>query len=418
MTLYMVIAGIILCIAFSGFFSALEMAFSSCNTVRLENEEKDGNKRAKRALFITEHFDDALSAILIGNNLVNIAASSLSSVLVIMLTGGSELTWVATLVVTILVIIFGETIPKITAKQNANNFAMFAAAPLRFFMVVFYPVVWTVVKIIKLITSKMKDDQEEESEEESVEELQSIIETAEDEGVLDKDRTELIHAAIDFSDISAYEVMTARIDVDAIDVEDSVEEIIEFVLNTSYSRIPVYEGSIDHVIGIVHLNHLLKALTEDRECDIRSILMEPCFVYKTTKLPVVLEELRKAKQHLAIVSDEYGGTLGVISMEDVLEQIVGEIWDDTDDIEDEVIVHSDNELELDGDMAVSDFLDIADIDEDEFECDSDTVGGWVTEVLGTFPKEGDKVDYENLTITVLKMDERRVEKILVHFNEN
>ena len=415
MTIYIIAASILVCILLSGFFSASEMSYSSCNTVRLENEEKDGNRKAKRALFIANHYDDALSAILIGNNLVNIAASSLCSVFIILLTGEDKLTWAGTIVVTILIIIFGETIPKIAAKKKANGFALFASAPLRFLMILFKPVIWIVVNVINLITFKMNPE-EEKDEDEGTTELQSIIETAEDEGVLDKERTELIHAAIDFSEISAFEVMTARIDVDAIDIDDDWEDILEVVRNTSHTRIPVYENGIDHIIGVVHMNHLLKAMASEGETDLRSLLMKPCFLYKTTKLPVVLEELRKAKQHLAIVTDEYGGTLGVISMEDVLEQIVGEIWDDTDDVEEGVVRHSENEVEVDGDMVISDFLDLTDIDEDDFECESDTLGGFITETLGTFPKEGDTVDYENLTLTVLKMDERRVEKVLIRFN--
>lgn len=415
MTIWFVGTGILLCVLLSAFFSASEMSYSSCNTVRLENEEKDGNKKAKRALFIADHFDDALSAILIGNNLVNIAASSLCSVFVILATGEDKLTWVATIIITIAIIIFGETIPKITAKQRANGFAMFASAPLRFLMIIFKPIIWIVVKLINLITMKMNPE-EDKDEDEGTTELQSIIETAEDEGVLDKERTELIHAAIDFSEISAFEVMTARIDVDAIDIDDDKEDILEVVRNTSHTRIPVYENGIDHIIGIVHMNHFLKAMANEEEMDLRSILMKPCFVYKTTKLPAVLEELRKAKQHLAIVTDEYGGTLGVISMEDVLEQIVGDIWDDTDDIEVDVVRHSENEIEVDGDMVISDFLDLTDIDEDELECESDTLGGFITETLGTFPEEGDHVDFKNLTLTVLKMDERRVEKVLIRFN--
>ena len=415
MTIYIIAASILVCILLSGFFSASEMSYSSCNTVRLENEEKDGNRKAKRALFIANHYDDALSAILIGNNLVNIAASSLCSVFIILLTGEDKLTWAGTIVVTILIIIFGETIPKIAAKKKANGFALFASLPLRFLMILFKPLIWVVVNVINLITFKMNPE-EERDEDEGTNELQSIIETAEDEGVLDKERTELIHAAIDFSEISAFEVMTARIDVDAIDIDDDWEDILEVVRNTSHTRIPVYENSIDHIIGVVHMNHLLKAMASEGETDLRSLLMTPCFLYKTTKLPVVLEELRKAKQHLAIVTDEYGGTLGVISMEDVLEQIVGEIWDDTDDVEEGVVRHSENEVEVDGDMVISDFLDLTDIDEDEFECESDTLGGFITETLGTFPKEGDTVDYENLTLTVLKMDERRVEKVLIRFN--
>lgn len=203
MTIWFVGTGILLCVLLSAFFSASEMSYSSCNTVRLENEEKDGNKKAKRALFIADHFDDALSAILIGNNLVNIAASSLCSVFVILATGEDKLTWVATIIITIAIIIFGETIPKITAKQRANSFAMFASAPLRFLMIIFKPVIWIVVKLINLITMKMNPG-EDKDEDEGTTELQSIIETAEDEGVLDKERTELIHAAIDFSEVSAF----------------------------------------------------------------------------------------------------------------------------------------------------------------------------------------------------------------------
>lgn len=406
---------ILLCVLFSAFFSASEMSYSSCNTIRLENEEKDGNKKARRALYITEHYDDALSAILIGNNLVNIAASSLGSVFIILATDSDDMAWVATVVITLLIIIFGETIPKITAKQKANSFVLFASAPLRFLMVIFKPIIVIVVWLIRLITCKMKGEVADDADE-SVEELQSIIETAEDEGVLDKDRTELIHAAIDFSDVSAFEVMTARIDVDAIDIDDDLNDILKVVQETAYTRIPVYEESIDHVIGILHLNHLLKALADNPETDLRELILKPCFVYKTTKLPAVLEQLRSAKQHLAIVTDEYGGTLGVISMEDVLEQIVGEIWDDTDDIEEDVVRHSDNEVEVDGDMVISDFLDLTDLNEESFECESDTLGGFITETLGTFPEEGNVVEYENLTLTVLKMDERRVEKVLVRFN--
>lgn len=418
MELSLIIVGIVLCVIFSAFFSATEMSFSSCNEMRLENDAKDGKKSARKAIYITEHFDDALSTILIGNNLVNIAASSLSSVLVIIILRGLDYenpesyTWISTVLITVLVIIFGETIPKITAKNGANAFALFSAPILRFLMIIFFPLTKIVVGLINLITKGIKTENEI-NEEESVEELQSIIETAEDEGVLDKEKTDLIHAAIDFEDISAFEVMTARVDVEAIDIEDSLEEILEFVENTHYTRIPVYEGSIDHVIGIVHLNRLLKTVSDNDDLDLRSIMMEPCFVYKTTKLPKVLSELREKKQHLAIVTDEYAGTLGVISMEDVLEQLVGEIWDENDVIEKEIIKRDSNEFEVDGDMIISDFLDLVHIDEDEFECDSDTVGGFVIETLGSFPVVGDKVFYENIRFKVLRMDERRVDKVLI-----
>lgn len=411
MTITLVIAGILLCILLSNFFSASEMAYSSCNELRLENAAEEGSRGAKTALVIIHHFDDALSAILIGNNLVNIAASSLASVLVILLTGSDKMTWVATLVLTILIIIFGETIPKITAKQNANRVSERHAWPVRVLMILLKPLILLVVGLVHLLTFWMKP--EEADEDEAVEELQSLIETAEDEEVLDEDRSELVQAAIDFSEISAFEAMTARVDVEAIDIDDDWDEILAQVEQSSFSRLPVYEDSIDHVIGVLYLNHFLKAVA-DGQREIRSLLMEPCYVYKTMKLPDVMAQFRRAKQHLAIVCDEYGGTLGVLTMEDVIEQIVGDIWDETDTVEDEIVRRSDDELELDGDMPITEFLELMHLPEDEFEADSDTLGGWTIESFGgRFPEPGESFRYRDIEVTVLSMDGRRVERVLV-----
>ena len=412
MSVYLVLLGILLCLGLSAFCSAAEMSYSSCNVVRLENLRDDGSKRAGLAVKITERFDDALSTVLIGNNLANIAASSLGSVLVILLLGSDAYAWAATVILTVLVIIFGETIPKITAKKAANTVALRDAYAVRCMMILLKPVVWPVVALTHLITGGEPAEEESDGEE-AVEELQSIIETAEDEEVLDEDRSELVQAAIDFSEISAMEVMTARVDVCAIDIEDDWNEIVTAVEEAPFSRLPVYEGSIDNIIGVLYLNHFLKALTEKgKRTDIRKLLMQPCYVYKTMKLPAVLSMLRKAKQHLAVVTDEYGGTLGVISMEDVLEQIVGDIWDDTDVIEQEVVARAEGEYELDGGMNIYDFLELVGIPEEDFEAESDTVGGWTVERFGDFPKKGDSFRYENVTLTVLEMDGRRVEKVL------
>ena len=412
-TILLIAAGILACLCLSAFCSSAEMAYSSCNVVRLENLRDDGSARAAAAVKITEKFDDALSAILIGNNLANIAASSLGSVFVILLLGSDRYAWAATVILTVLVIIFGETIPKITAKKAANTLSLRFAYAVRAMMIVLKPLILLVVGLVHLLTGREKEGEETDGEE-AVEELQSIIETAEDEEVLDEDRSELLQAAIDFSEISAMEVMTARVDVCAIDIEDDWNEIVSAVEAAPFSRLPVYEGSVDNVIGVLYLNHFLKALTEEgRGTDIRKLLMPPRYVYKTMKLPAVLSLLRKAKQHLAIVTDEYGGTLGVISMEDVLEQIVGDIWDDTDVIEQEVVERAEGEYELDGDMNIYDFLDLAGIPEEDFEAESSTLGGWTLERFGAFPKKGDSFRYENLTVTVLKMDGRRVEKLLV-----
>ncbi len=429
--LYLVIAGIIVCLCLSAFFSASEMAYSSCNSMRLESIKDDkgkGWKKAATAMKIVENFDQALSAILIGNNLVNIAASSMSSVLVIIVMTAAGLNpdnygWLSTLVITILVIIFGETMPKISAKRNATKIAMRNAPFVNFLMIVFKPIIWIVVKTIALITKPLKGE-EDANQEESVEELQSIIETAEDEGIIDEDDSNLMQAAIDFADKSAMDVMTARVDVCAIDIEDSWKDIKATIDSSIYSRIPVYEGTIDNVIGILHLNKLFKTLAnieeqgkaideEEAPIDIRTLLMPPCYVYKTMKLPKVLNQLKGAKQHLAIVTDEYSGTLGVVSMEDVLEQIVGEIYDETDVVEPELVKHNDTEFEVDGGMPVSDLLELAGINEDDFDADSNTVGGWTIESIGSFPNEGDSFTYRNMTIKVLKMDGMRVEKVMV-----
>ena len=413
MTTAFVILGILACLCLSAFCSSAEMSYSSCNVVRLENLRDDGSARAAVAVKITEKFDDALSAILIGNNLANIAASSLSSVLVILLMGSDKYAWAATVILALLVIVFGETIPKITAKKAANTLALRYAYAVRGMTVVLKPLIWLVVGLTHLLTGG-KAPEEEIDGEEAVEELQSIIETAEDEEVLDEDQSELLQAAIDFSEISAMEVMTARVDVYAIDIEDDWDEIVAAVESSPFSRLPVYEGSVDNVIGVLYLNHFLKALTEKGErTEIRKLLMQPCYVYKTMKLPAVLNLLRKAKQHLAVVTDEYGGTLGVVSMEDVLEQIVGDIWDDTDVIEQEVVERAEGEYELDGDMNIYDFLELVGISEESFEAESATLGGWTVEQFGGFPQVGDSFRYENFTVTVLAMDARRVEKLLV-----
>lgn len=419
MTIGLLICGIILCIMFSALFSASEMALSSANKVRIENDAEAGNKRAASTLKLIENFDDSLGAILIGNNLVNIAASSISSVLVILLTGSDDLTWVATIVITVLVIFFGETIPKITAKQNATRFSLKITPFVKFLSIVLMPLVKAVVWLVNLLTPKKELEEDEDDEDESIEELATIIETAEDEGVLDEDQKELLIAAIDFADISAYEVMTARVDIDAIDIEDSMEEIMELVNSTPFTRLPVYEDSIDNIIGVLHLNDLLKELAKNDKADIRSILMEPVFVYRTTKLPSVLQALREANQHMAIVTDEYSGIDGIITMEDVLEEVVGEIWDENDLVEEEIVARNEREYEIDGDLNIYDFLEIVKMDEDDYESDydSETVGGWVMEMLERFPVVGDEVRYENFTLKVLEAEERRVDKLLLTIDE-
>ncbi len=365
-SLIIIATGIILCIVLSGVFSASEMAISSCNRVRMENEAEDGNKAAARVVRLNSDYDNTLSTILLSNNLVNIAASSLSTVYIILLTGSDDLNWLITAIVTILVIIFGETIPKIISKKHANSLSKGISGFISALFYILWPVNFIVVKITNLLTRELGRNADDD-EPEKTEELQAIIETAEDEGVIDAERSEIVAAAIDFSDVSASDVMTP----------------------------------------------FLKAMAAGESPNIEEIMNEPCFVYKTAKLPHVLDVLKDARQHLAIVTDEYSGTLGIVTMEDVLEEIVGDIWDDNDEIEEEVVESDKGELIIDGDMPIGDFLERLGIDEDGWEYESATAGGWAIEYMGDFPKTGDAFDYEDFHIEVTEAGERRVERLTV-----
>ena len=409
--LYIYIAGIIACVACSAFFSASEMSYSACSKVRLEHARDNGSKKAGIAVSITEGFDDALSAILVGNNLVNIAASSLGS-LAVMLVLSEKYAWLSTLIITVLVIFFGETIPKITAKKNPTKYALSFAYPIRFLMIILKPVTMIVVGLVNLIT-RMLPDPAEGNGDEALEELHTMIDMAEDEDILDEDASELVSAAIDFAEIAASEVMTARVDIVGIDIDDPWEEILRTIDASPYSRIPVYEDSVDHVIGILSLNRFLKAMIDSEKVEIRKLLLPTCYVYKTMKLPAVLSSLRNAQQHLAVVTDEYGGTLGVVSMEDVLEQLVGDIWDETDTIEKDVVRTADGVYELDGDMPVYEFLELMNWKEEDFDYDSETVGGWCIEYSNGFPNVNSSFVYRDVRVQILEVSKRRVRKIRV-----
>ncbi len=419
MTVAVLSAAFVICVCLSYFFSGSEMAYSACNRVRIENLRDGGDKKAARAWTIIESFDDALGAILTGNNLVNIASSSIGSVLIMEIMKSDRYAWISTVIVTVIVIIFGETIPKIRAKKRANTLALAYSLPVKALMTAFRPFVFIVVKAVEAFTNELRgedtEQDEDEAAEEAIDELSSIIETAEDEDVLDEDQSELVQAAIDFLDVAAYEAMTSRVDVEAIDIDDSREDILKVIMEDSaYSRIPVYEESIDNIIGILYLNRFLKAYTESEDVDIRSLLMEPCYVYKTTRLTSVLDQLRAAGQHMAVVCDEYGGTLGIITMEDILEEIVGDIWDEYDEIEeDEVKEISDTVFELDGDISIDDLCETTGVSEDELESESDTAGGWALEHFESYPSGGEVFEDAGLKVTILSIDERRVEKLLV-----
>ena len=403
------IAAIIILLGLAMYFAIAETSFATVSRIRLKARLDKGDHRAKKALLVLDNFDKAITTILIGTNIVHITVAAIVTVLVTRKWGISAVT-AGTLVTTAVVFFVGEMLPKSVAKKYSERFCLQTAASLRFFMVLFTPISAALTAIGHAASRLTKGDPEVSVTED---ELYDIIEDMTDEGTLEPERGELMSSALQFADLTVETVLTARVDVAAINSEWEQEKVLSFIKEQRHSRLPVYEGSIDNVIGILYLNHFLKAMADDGRVDIRKLLMPPCYVYKTMKLPAVLNTLRKAKQHLAIVSDEYGGTLGVVSMEDVLEQIVGDIWDESDVVEHEVVQREKSEYELDGAMILSDFLELVGLNEDDVDAESNTVGGWTLEMFGSFPQEGDSFTYRNLTVTVLSMDGRRVERVLV-----
>ncbi|MBR3298020.1 MAG: HlyC/CorC family transporter [Clostridia bacterium] len=421
MTWPVYVLALIVLVAFSAFFSGSEIAYSTVNPLRLKRIFNDTkNQKARRALYITDNYDRALSSILIGNNLVNLASSTIATQLFIMLladrgiVGENTAAAISTAAITVFVLIFGETVPKLSAKGDPERFSMKVSRPLRGIMIIFSPIVWLVMKLIGSISKRWKTEEDDDAVTED--DLSEIIDTVEDEGVIDEDTSELLQSALDFPDICVYEIITPRVDMVAIDIEDSREEIMEVIETSVYSRIPVYEDSIDNIIGVLHLNQFLKAMAAGEEFDIRSKLLPVVFLHKTTILPQALRELREKKLHLAIVTDEYGGTMGLITMEDILEQLVGDIWDETDEIEDEIVELAPELYEVDGNMRIYDFLEEFEIDDRDFDDDNATVGGFAIEQLGGYPARGESFDFEHLTITVKQLQNLRVTRVLVKVN--
>ena len=404
-------------ICLSAYFSASEIAFNSANKMRLRKASECGSCTAKIAYCICDKFTTSLSAILIGNNLANIAISTCSTLIVMNLFHDNVAlaSTLATILITVIILVFGEIVPKVLAKQNADTVVRIIAIPTRILTVILSPFVFIVMALLfvlrKLWGSDHKDDEPTVTEEELV----SIIDTVEEEGVINEGQGELLQSTLEFSDTTIEKIMTPRIDVTAIDVDSEDEKLAELLSDTTqYSRLPVYEESIDNIVGILSLTRYYKATLDNEKPDIRSMLLKPCKLHKTMKLPAALTKLREAKMHLAIVIDEYGGTLGVVTMEDILEELVGDIWDDTDVIINECVSTGENTYEVIGDMNIDDFFDEIEFAKPEaFTCEYSTVGGWAIEMLEADPHVGDSFKYENLFVIVANMDEERVTKLTV-----
>jgi len=400
---------LIVLIACSAFCSATETAFSTVNTMRLKNLIEEGNPKAARTLRIAEDFDRFLTTVLVGNNIVNIGASSLATVMATMIFGPSYGPVMSTVIMTILVLIFGEILPKSYAKENSEKLALRFTGIMYFLMKILTPVVNVFLFIKRLTMSGSKESQPYVTENE----LKYIIETIEEEGVLEEQESELVQSALDFDEITAQEIITPRVDLTAVSIHDTIEEITEVVMEGRYSRIPVYDKTIDNIIGILYVREFLMKLASGKKIDIRSLLHECPFVHKTMKISSLLNELKRTKTHLAVVTDDYGGTMGIITMEDILEELVGEIWDESDEVEQSFVRKEENVFEVSGDLNIYDMLSMMDLSENLLDSDYSTVSGWALEELEHIPQEGESFVSKGLKVTVLEVEDQRILRLLV-----
>lgn len=400
---------LVLLILMSAYFSATETAFSSFNKIKLKNLAASGNKKAALVLSLAKDYDKLLSTILIGNNIVNIASASMATAIFVFHFGDIGIT-LSTIVMTILVLIFGEISPKSIAKDAPDSFAMFSAPILKCFVLILSPLnflfmIWKkfLSKIFKVTDNNVITDDE----------LLTIVDEAQAEGGIDETEGELIKNAIEFNDLDAEDIFKPRVDVIAIPITAPKDVIDKTFMKTGYSRLPVYEGTIDNIIGILHLKDFYnKIMNSDK--NIANVLKTPTFITPNMKIPKILTLLKQNKSHLAIITDEFGGTVGILTLEDILEELVGDIWDEHDEIIEDFIKIEDNKYRIMGNASLEKMFELFSINLDS---EINTVSGWVIEMLNDFPKKDDTFSFEHLDIIISKVNNRRVVEIIVNINE-
>lgn len=391
----------------SAYFSATETAFSSLNRIRLKNRAAAGNKRAKLAYALSEDYDELLSTILVGNNLVNIASTAMATVLFTRALGEGAGPTVSTIVMTVTVLIFGEVAPKSLAKEAPESFAMISAPVIRVLIVLLKPVNFLFTqlkkglkKLFRISSSRSVTDSE----------LLTIVEEAEQEGGIDQDESAMLRNVIEFDDIEAIDIMTPRVDVEAVSKDSSKEEVARLFRETGYSRLPVYEETIDSIVGVIHEKDFYTYVWND-EKDFLEILKPAEFIPPSMKISDLLKLLQQNKLHMAVIVDEFGGTEGIVTLEDVIEELVGEIWDEHDAVVQESFRKIDS-----GAYRVycsTDLDDLFDFFHISCETEASTINGWLTENLDRIPVAGDSFEYEGLVFTVTKAENNRAEEIIV-----
>ena len=396
---------LILCIALSAFFSATETAFSAASRVKLKTIEGDQKPRAQRALELLEKYDSLLTTVLVGNNVVNIAGTAIATILFTrMLQNENTGATVASVVMTVVVLFLGEVGPKTLAKQQPERFAMAASPAIRAMMTVLKPVDWLFGLWRKLLSRLIPAEPEEPQIED---ELMTMIDEAQTEGDIEAEEGELIRSAIEFNDQDAGDIMTPRVDVIAVEDTATVEEVAEIFRSTFFSRIPVYHEDLDHIVGTLHEKDFYKK-THDGETQITRIMKEPVFAPATLPISSLLKQFRASRTHQIILLDEFGGTDGIVTLEDVLEELVGEIYDEHDEVDEDIVQNEDGSYMVDGGLQLSEMLERLKL---ENTYDTDTVGGWVGEMLQKVPEIGDTFELEGHRFEVAEMDGFRVTKV-------
>jgi len=399
------IIAMVVCIIMSAYFSATETAFSSVNKTRLKALAEKGNRKAKLAFELSEKYDKLISTILVGNNIVNIALSSIATVLFVNLLGAKGAT-VSTVVITVVVLIFGEITPKSIAKDIPEKFSMFSAPLINLFIFLLTPLNFFFGQWKKLASRIVKDDEDTKM---SQEELLMLVEEVQQEGSIDEDEGELLKNAIEFGDLKAEDILTHRVDLEAVEIGATKQEVAKKFSETRFSRLLVYEENIDKIVGVLHLKDFYRG-TGLNPLPIGKIMTTPLFIMPTERVDDLLDLLRMNKSHMAVVIDEYGGTQGIVTMEDILEELVGEIWDEHDEVEIPIRQESENVFSVDGAIPFDDFCEHF---EKEIESDSVSLGGWIMEQLERIPDDGDSFVFENLTVTVVRTEDHRVETVRV-----
>ena len=402
------ITAMVICVILSGYFSATETAFSSVNKTRLKAMAEKGDRKAELALRLAEDYDKLISTILIGNNVVNIALASIGTLFFVDLLGDRGAT-VSTAVITVVVLIFGEITPKSIAKDYPEKFAMFSAPMINMLIVLLTPLNFLFGLWKKLVGMIVKGEQDAGM---SQEELLLLVDEVQQDGAIDESEGELLRNAIEFGDLEARDILTHRVDLEAVPTDATKEEVAALFTESRFSRLLVYEDSIDKIVGVIHQKDFYTG-TGIVDAPLKEIMTEPLYIHQTEKVDDLLQLLRTNKSHMAIVIDEYGGTMGIVTMEDILEELVGEIWDEHDEVEEPIQKIDDTTYILDGSVTLDDFCDHFDVKSDS---DSVSLGGWVMDQMECIPDEGDSFEYENLTITVSKTDDHRVEAVTVTVN--